>query len=54
MTTPSNPPPSFSTIELARKARLLTITLNRPDALNAVNLTMHQELAEKRKPVFGR
>lgn len=40
------PLPSFDTIALSRKGRLLTITLNRPDALNAVNLRMHEELAE--------
>lgn len=38
--------PSFQTINLARTGRLLTITLNRPDSLNAVNLAMHEELAE--------
>lgn len=38
--------PSFQTISLARTGRLLTITLNRPEALNAVNLAMHEELAE--------
>lgn len=38
--------PSFETISLARTGRLLTITLNRPDSLNAVNLAMHEELAE--------
>jgi enoyl-CoA hydratase len=36
--------PSFETISLARKGRLLTITLNRPDVLNAVNEPMHGEL----------
>jgi enoyl-CoA hydratase len=36
----------FDTLTLARKGRLLTITLDRPDALNAVNLRMHEELAE--------
>ena len=38
--------PSYKTIALSRKGRLLTITLNRPDALNAVNLDMHSELAD--------
>ena len=37
---------SYQTISLARKGRLLTITLNRPDALNAVNREMHEELAD--------
>ncbi|MFP5307306.1 MAG: enoyl-CoA hydratase/isomerase family protein [Gammaproteobacteria bacterium] len=37
---------AYETLQLARKGRLLTITLNRPDALNAVNLRMHEELAE--------
>jgi enoyl-CoA hydratase len=38
--------PSFETIALARTGRLLTITLNRPDVLNAVNEQMHEELGE--------
>jgi enoyl-CoA hydratase len=38
--------PQYKTIALSRKGRLLTITLNRPDALNAVNLAMHEELAD--------
>jgi enoyl-CoA hydratase len=38
--------PSFETIALTRKGRLLTITLNRPDVLNAVNEQMHQELVD--------
>jgi enoyl-CoA hydratase len=42
----ANALPAYNALELTRKARLLTITLNRPDALNAVNLEMHQELAE--------
>jgi len=36
--------PSFETIALARKGRLLTITLNRPDVLNAVDEQMHEDL----------
>ncbi len=38
--------PEYQTIALSRKERLLTITLNRPDAMNAVNLAMHEELAQ--------
>ncbi len=37
--------PSFSTIELSRRGRLLKLTLNRPDAMNAVNLALHDDLA---------
>ena len=37
---------TYETLALSRKGRLLTITLNRPDALNAVNLQMHEELAD--------
>ncbi|AXQ30689.1 enoyl-CoA hydratase/isomerase family protein [Solimonas sp. K1W22B-7] len=40
------PLPDYKTIALSRQGRLLTITLNRPEALNAVNLAMHEELAE--------
>lgn len=46
MTTAIPPTPQFRTIELARKGRLLTITLNRPDSLNAVNLAMHEDLPQ--------
>jgi len=40
---------AYDTIALSRSGRLLTITLNRPDQLNAVNLRLHEELAD----VFG-
>ena len=47
MSTPAEPVlRSYQTIALSRKGRLLTITLNRPDTLNAVNLEMHEELAD--------
>jgi len=36
--------PTFETILLERRERLLVLTLNRPDAMNAVNLAMHDEL----------
>jgi enoyl-CoA hydratase len=38
--------PNFETIALSRQGRQLTITLNRPDSLNAANLAMHDELPE--------
>ena len=38
--------PSFETILLEREGRLLRLTLNRPEAMNAVNLALHDELAE--------
>jgi enoyl-CoA hydratase len=38
--------PRFTTIAIERKGRLLTLTLNRPDALNAINLALHDELPE--------
>ena len=45
MTKPeSHPLPSFETITLARKDRLLTVTLNRPDALNGFDEQMHKDL----------
>lgn len=40
------PLPVYKTIALTRTERLLTITLNQPDTYNAVNLAMHEELAE--------
>ncbi len=36
--------PIFQTILLERRQRLLRVTLNRPDALNAFNLEQHNEL----------
>ncbi|MEO6248261.1 MAG: enoyl-CoA hydratase/isomerase family protein [Sphingomicrobium sp.] len=38
--------PVFQTILLERRGRLLVLTLNRPEALNAVNLDLHDELPE--------
>lgn len=47
MSTPDEPAlRNYATIALTRKGRLLTITLNRPDTLNAVNREMHEELAD--------
>lgn len=40
------PLPDYQTLELSREGRLLTIAMNRPDQLNAVNLRLHEELAE--------
>lgn len=38
--------PILSAILLERRGRLLAITLNRPDSLNAFDLAMHDELAD--------
>lgn len=38
--------PTFTTIALTRRGRLLTLTLNRPEAMNAFNLAQHDELPE--------
>lgn len=38
--------PSYKTIELSRQGRLLRITFNRPESLNAVNLDLHDELPQ--------
>ncbi len=40
------PLPQFSAIEMSRAGRLLRITLNRPEAMNAVNLELHDELPQ--------
>jgi enoyl-CoA hydratase len=47
MSTSSDfPLPSYKSIALTRKGRLLTITLNLPETLNGVTDQMHEELAE--------
>jgi len=38
--------PSYETLALTRRGRLLTITLNKPDTLNGVTAVMHEELSE--------
>lgn len=38
--------PSYQTLALTRRGRLLIITLNLPDTLNGVNDQMHEELSE--------
>ncbi len=38
--------PTFETLRLTRQGRRLTVALNRPDVLNAVNTRLHQELID--------
>ncbi len=38
--------PQFKAIMLEREGRLLRITFNRPDAMNAINLDLHDELPD--------
>lgn len=38
--------PAYESLQLTRKERLLTITMNRPDTMNAVNAIMHEELEQ--------
>jgi enoyl-CoA hydratase len=45
--------PRFETIALARSGRLLTITLNRPDTLNAIDDQMHDDLVDVLAFVVG-
>jgi enoyl-CoA hydratase len=46
MTTPAPPLPKLGAIDMAREGRLLRITLNRPDSMNAVSLELHDDLVE--------
>ena len=36
----------YETIRIDRRGRVLTITMNRPDVLNAVNAKLHSELSQ--------
>jgi enoyl-CoA hydratase len=38
--------PQYGAIAIERRGRLLALTLNRPDALNAINLELHDELPD--------
>lgn len=38
-------PADYETILVEREGRVLNLTMNRPDTLNAVNATMHEELS---------
>lgn len=38
--------PSFTSLDLQRRGRVLQIMLNRPDSLNSFNLALHDELAD--------
>lgn len=38
--------PTFDTLRLTRQGRRLTIAMNRPEVLNAVNTRLHQELID--------
>jgi enoyl-CoA hydratase len=38
--------PKLRAIEMTREGRLLRITMNRPEAMNAINLELHDDLAE--------
>ena len=42
----ATPLPKFKELLIEREGRLLRITFNRPDAMNAVNLTLHDELSD--------
>jgi enoyl-CoA hydratase len=42
----TNALPTYESIALSRRDRLLIITLNRPEQMNAVNLAMHDELTD--------
>jgi enoyl-CoA hydratase len=44
--TTTRPLPQLGTIAMERRGRMLVITLNRPDSLNAVNLELHDDLAD--------
>lgn len=46
MTQTAPEPPKLGTIEMAREGRLLRITLNRPEAMNAVNRELHDDLVD--------